>query len=62
MVITDLLTIAGLLCFLAGLYLLAGLPTSLMALGLVLMLAGARVARFEGATDDNEPDETTAIS
>jgi len=39
----DLLALAGLVCFVAGVYLWLGLPASLMVSGAVLIFIGSRL-------------------
>ena len=56
-ILTDLTTIAGVACLLAGLYLWLGPPAPLLAGGVILIYAGAMLARQEDI--EHEPNETT---
>jgi hypothetical protein len=58
----DVLLLAGLACFLAGVYLLAGPAWALMALGAALVASGLLTAAREEEVRVDEPDETTAVS
>lgn len=57
---TDLITLTGVACLLAGLYLWLGPAASLIALGTMLIYTGARMAqqeaRLEQGEQTNEPD------
>ncbi len=56
MSIDDVIALLGLISLLAGVYLLLGLPASLILLGVILIYIGARMQPRK----QNEPDQTTS--